>query len=277
MKVGPNIVSIAALIGDPARANMLTALIDGRALTASELAEASGITAQTASSHLARLLDGDLIRVEKQGRHRYFQLADSDVAHLLETLMGVAARSGRMPVRTGPKEPALRQARVCYDHLAGEFGVRMFESLVQRRLIESDDQQVALTGSGERFFDAFGIDLDAAKKRRRRLCPRLSRLECSSSSSGGFARCRDSMPGLRAQMGKSRAGHANRTVHQEGYFGLRGCLSDREHARPRALTSTQNFHPSTNIEASCLQSRLAHQSTPRHERAGWVRHMVMVA
>ena len=170
MKVGPNIASIASLIGDPARANMLTALIGGHALTASELAEVAGVTVQTASSHLSRLLDGDLISVQKQGRHRYFQLADGDVAHLLESLMGVAARAGRIPVRTGPKEPALRQARVCYDHLAGDLGVQLLESLKQRHMIEINDDDLTLTPLGEVFFRDFGLDLESLLKGRRRLC-----------------------------------------------------------------------------------------------------------
>ena len=120
---------IAALVGDPARANMLTALMTGRALTASELAHQAGITPQTASSHLSKLETGGLIEQEKQGRHRYYRLSDPDVAGVLEGLAGLAARAGHMRVRTGPKDPALRRARICYDHLAGDLGVQMLDSL----------------------------------------------------------------------------------------------------------------------------------------------------
>src|SRR5213075_3485839 len=102
----------------------------GRALTASELAQEAGITPQTASSHLAKLEAGGLIEPEKQGRHRYYRLTDPDVAGVLEGLAGLAARAGHLRVRTGPKDPALRRARVCYDHLAGELAVRMFDRLV---------------------------------------------------------------------------------------------------------------------------------------------------
>ena len=123
---------VAALVGDPARANMLTALMTGRALTASELAHQAGITPQTASSHLAKLETGGLIEQEKQGRHRYYRLSDPDVAGVLEGLAGLAARAGHMRVRTGPKDPALRRARICYDHLAGDLGVQMLDSLKQQ-------------------------------------------------------------------------------------------------------------------------------------------------
>src|SRR5215510_1009680 len=123
MKDGPSIVGIAALIGDHARAEILTALMAGQALTATELAQVAGITKQTVSTHLGKLLDAQLLGVEVQGRHKYFRLAERDVAELLESLMGVAQRAGAVRVRTGPREPAMRKARVCYDHLAGELGV----------------------------------------------------------------------------------------------------------------------------------------------------------
>ena len=134
MKAGPDISRIAALVGDPARSNMLTALMTGRALTASELAHQAGVTPQTASSHLSKLEAGGLVEQEKQGRHRYFRLSDPDVAAVLEGLEGLAARAGHMRVRTGPKDPALRHARVCYDHLAGDLGVQMLDSLRKQRL-----------------------------------------------------------------------------------------------------------------------------------------------
>ena len=108
MKEGPDIALIGSLIGDPARANILTALMSGRALTATELASEAGITGQTASSHLSKLEQGGLIAQRKQGRHRYFNLADDDVGDVLESLMGLAARRGHMRVRTGPKEDRKR-------------------------------------------------------------------------------------------------------------------------------------------------------------------------
>src|ERR1700761_4883911 len=127
MKDGPIIASLAALIGDPARANILTTLMDGRAFTVSELAEVSGVTIQTASGHLAKMTEAKLVQVEKQGRHRYYRLSGPDVAQVLETLVGLAQRTGAMPIQTGPKDRALREARICYDHLAGSYGVAILD------------------------------------------------------------------------------------------------------------------------------------------------------
>ena len=121
MKEGPDIAQIGTLIGDPARANMLTALMGGKALTATELAAAGGITMQTASSHLAKLEAGGLLSQRKQGRHRYFTLADDGVGKLLESIMGFASERGQLRHRPGPKEPALRKARIClYEE--GQYG-----------------------------------------------------------------------------------------------------------------------------------------------------------
>lgn len=170
MKEGPNIAIIAALVGDPARANMLNALLGGAALTASELAAEAGVTLQTASSHLGKLQQARLIEQEQQGRHRYFRLAGSDVADVLEGLGTLAARAGHLRVRPGPKDPAMRRARMCYDHLAGELGVRMFDSLVSRRLLSVDKDRVAITPRGTKFVADFGVNLDAVQSSRRPLC-----------------------------------------------------------------------------------------------------------
>jgi DNA-binding transcriptional ArsR family regulator len=170
MKSGPDIALIAALVGDPARANMLTALMSGHALTATELAQEAGVTLQTASSHLAKLDAGGLVAPEKQGRHRYYRLTGADVAAVLEGLMGIAARAGHLRTRTGPRDPALRRARVCYDHLAGDLGVAMFDSLLGRRLVSMDGSAIDLTRKGERFCAELEIDLGAIARGRRPLC-----------------------------------------------------------------------------------------------------------
>lgn len=170
MKTGPDIAAIASLIGDPARANMLTILFNGMALTASELATEAGVTPQTASSHLAKLVDGGLITPRKQGRHRYYQLAGPDVATMIEGMMGLAQNVGRLRSRVGPKEPALREARVCYDHLAGERGVALFDGLARRGALAVAGDGLALTSAGERFIVDFGVDLAAARSGRRPLC-----------------------------------------------------------------------------------------------------------
>lgn len=170
MHDGPGFVGIAALIGDHARAHMLSALMAGQALTATELAEVANVTPQTVSSHLAKLVDARLLDVESQGRHRYFRLAGADVAHLLESLMDVAARTGATRVRPGPREPALRRARVCYDHLAGEIGVQMYDSLVARRLLRDIDGTIAPAPEAHAFFSEMGVDLAALARARRPLC-----------------------------------------------------------------------------------------------------------
>ncbi|MGV8936295.1 MAG: ArsR/SmtB family transcription factor [Allorhizobium sp.] len=170
MSEGPDIALIAALIGEPARANMLLALLGGRALTATELAGAAGVTVQTASSHLAKLEDGGLIGQRKQGRHRYFSLSDASVGGLIETLMGFAASRGHLRHRVGPKEPALRKARVCYDHLAGSFGVRMLDSLVERGAMTVDDEHLTLTETGSALIGDLGIDIGGLRSQKRPLC-----------------------------------------------------------------------------------------------------------
>jgi DNA-binding transcriptional ArsR family regulator len=171
MKAGPDIAMVASLVGDPARSNMLTALMTGRALTASELAHQAGVTPQTASSHLAKLEAGGLIEQEKQGRHRYYRLADPDVAAVLEGLEGLAARAGHLRVRIGPKDPALRRARVCYDHLAGDLGVQMLDSMKRQRLLRQRKQDVELTAEGGRFLaETLQISADQLAHPRRPLC-----------------------------------------------------------------------------------------------------------
>lgn len=170
MRNGPSISSVGALMGDPARANMLAALMSGEALTAGELAREAGVTAATASGHLARLLDGGLLCVEKQGRHRYFRLAGPEVGSAIEALMELADRSGVRRVRPGPKDPEMRLARVCYDHLAGERGVVLFQRLTQAKLIALEDGAVSMTPLGEARFSDFGIDIASLKDGKRPVC-----------------------------------------------------------------------------------------------------------
>ncbi|MFL5295254.1 MAG: ArsR/SmtB family transcription factor [Phenylobacterium sp.] len=170
MKEGPDIATIASLLGDPARANMLTALCAGQALTAGELAREGGVTAQTASSHLAKLSAGGLVEGRKQGRHTYYALTGPDVAGVIEALSGLAARTGHSRIRPGPKEPALRRARVCYDHLAGDLGVGMLDRLTTRGLIVGSGESLVLTADGEAFMTALGLDVPALSALRRPLC-----------------------------------------------------------------------------------------------------------
>jgi DNA-binding transcriptional ArsR family regulator len=152
---------IATLAGDPARACMLHALMDGRALTASELAAVAGITAQTASGHLARMVTAGLISVEQQGRHRYHRLATASVAAMLEGIMQVAAelQPPRRRLHTGPRDASLRQARTCYDHLAGQLGVALADGLVALGHIELTSDAGVVTDTGNTFFARLGIRL----------------------------------------------------------------------------------------------------------------------
>lgn len=170
MKEGPDIARIGTLIGDPARANMLCALMGGQALTATELAQTAGVTVQTASSHLAKLEDGGLLAQRKQGRHRYFTLADATAGALLESLMGFAASRGHLRNRPGPKDPALRKARVCYDHLAGDYGVRMLDSFIAREIIQRDGENLEVTADGHRELSRLGLDLSQSPASRRPFC-----------------------------------------------------------------------------------------------------------
>lgn len=170
MRDGPDIARIAALIGDPARANMLTALMSGQALTVGELAREAGVTIQTASAHLAKLADGGLLRPRKQGRHKYFTLATDDVARTLESLTCLAAKAGHRRTRSGPNDARLRMARVCYDHLAGAMGVHLFDSLVERNFLESQGESLQLTPAGAAFMHDLHIDLDALRAARAPLC-----------------------------------------------------------------------------------------------------------
>jgi len=169
MTDGPNITTIAALIGDHARAQALTLLMAGKALTATELADAAGVTRQTISSHLAQLVDAGLLAVEPQGRHRYFRIADAEVAQMLEALMGLASSTASR-TRTGPREPALRKARVCYDHLAGELGVLMYDRMAQRRAFAAGPGGIGLTAQGAELVAALGIAAQAAPGSKRPFC-----------------------------------------------------------------------------------------------------------
>jgi DNA-binding transcriptional ArsR family regulator len=170
MSEGPNIVRIASLIGERGRAEILGALMAGQALTATELAESAGVTRQTASSHLAKLIDAQLIGMERQGRHRYFRLANVNVGQMLEGLMTVAAANAPRPLRVGPRDLELRKARICYDHLAGELGVLAFAHMREAHLLMSDGDELRVTDAGARAFGQLGIDIDELRTQRRPLC-----------------------------------------------------------------------------------------------------------
>ncbi|MEM7378965.1 MAG: helix-turn-helix transcriptional regulator [Pseudomonadota bacterium] len=170
----PPITRIAQAIGDPARAAMLVALMDGRALTATELANTAGITRSTASAHLSRLHDARLLRCDRQGRHAYFALRSAAVADLLEQLMGLSAGEAGTGVWTGPRAPSLREARVCYDHLAGDRAVALFDAFRARGWIAVEDSDetppVRLTEPGHAALERLGLPLATVVRQRRPLC-----------------------------------------------------------------------------------------------------------
>jgi DNA-binding transcriptional ArsR family regulator len=165
------IAQIGAVLGDMGRAAMLSALLEGRALTARELADCAGITPQTASTHIARLVDAGLIRAERQGRHHYHRLASPDIAHMIEAMhVAGAGIPTRMTRRIGPSDEAMRLARSCYDHLAGRLGVALADSMAQRHGIHIDLGGVHLTETGAGLLTDWGIDVPSLRAGKRAFC-----------------------------------------------------------------------------------------------------------
>lgn len=163
----PDLATIAALIGDPTRAAILSALLGGQALPATELADRAHITPQTTSAHLAKLVEGGLLGVTQTGRHRYYRLKNADVARALEAL-AVIAPPPQVVSRYQPSDSqALRFARTCYDHLAGKLGVAITQSLLEKRFLTLDDQTYHVTEQGTAWFAAWNIDPQHLHKGRR--------------------------------------------------------------------------------------------------------------
>jgi DNA-binding transcriptional ArsR family regulator len=193
-----SMAEVASLVGEPARAAMLQAMMDGRALTAGELAGTANITPQTASAHLNQLCASGLVSVVQQGRYRYHRLATPQVAQMLESLMLVAA--GTLTPRTGPRDVSLRTARTCYDHIAGQLGVGIADAMKQQGLVEIDDDAGMLTASGGEFLAHLGIVLDRPPEKRRtralplcRLCLDWSERRPHLSGRLGAELCRHSL------------------------------------------------------------------------------------
>ncbi|WP_322054173.1 ArsR/SmtB family transcription factor [Paraburkholderia bannensis] len=167
----PGLARVAALLADPGRAAMLWALMDGSARPAGELTLIAGLSPSAASAHLARLTEGGLLSAEVRGRHRYFRIATPDIAQTIEALMNVAhatapARPATRPARTVPVE--MRHARTCYDHMAGEVAVQVFDRLVGGGLLTLDGDDLEATEAGAARLAAWGVDLGALRARRRR-------------------------------------------------------------------------------------------------------------
>lgn len=167
-----NVAVPAALIADPARAAILVALLDGRAQPATALAYAAGISAQSASNHLGKLVAGGLLKLRSAGRHRYYCLANTEVAHVLEGLAGLAPPVKSLETPRSLQARQLRAARSCYDHLAGRLGVTLADALVRQGWlaeIPGDDERYAVTDEGRGRFAAFGVVFDGVKPDRRGL------------------------------------------------------------------------------------------------------------
>ena len=170
MSNAPQIAEVAALVGDPARANMLVALLGGRALTATELAYAAGVSPPTTSGHLGKLFGARLVVLMKQGRHRYYRLAGPHVAHMLESIMHVAIDG---PPRYQPRsktDDQMRRARTCYAHIAGMLGVDLADSMMAHDFVVLGDEAGEVTPAGAEFLTGLGVDLTAARAKRRVFC-----------------------------------------------------------------------------------------------------------
>jgi DNA-binding transcriptional ArsR family regulator len=167
MDVEPSIAFLGALIAVPARANILSALFDGRALTASELAYAARVSPQTTSTHLAKLVAARLLTVERQGRHRYYRLAGPEIADALEPLTLISPHRPVPPRNPASDVQMLREARFCYDHLAGRLGVLVLEAMLQRRLLISEGRDFDLSRHGRTFCQELGIEPVQVKAQRR--------------------------------------------------------------------------------------------------------------
>jgi DNA-binding transcriptional ArsR family regulator len=163
-----DLASIGGLLGDRSRARMLAELLDGRARTATELAAQAGVASATASEHLSKLVDGKLLSVEKQGRHRYYRLATEDVARVLEAAGGLAPpRSQAHAFEEDVEVEGLRFARTCYDHLAGRLAVKLRGAFIHRKLLVQNGAEHEVTAGGEAWFTDFGVDLERARREHR--------------------------------------------------------------------------------------------------------------
>ncbi|MCZ0068629.1 winged helix-turn-helix domain-containing protein [Bacillus sonorensis] len=172
MNVSPNIAEVAKLVSEPSRAAILTALLDDRFYTASELAGFAGVKQQTASFHLAKLADADMVICQKQGRHRYYRLKDAETARALESLLLVAPPADIRSFRQSAEAKAIRKARTCYDHLAGALGVKLAEQLVHLDFLQENEEAFTVTDKGASCFKQLGIDLEEVKRKRRSFCHR---------------------------------------------------------------------------------------------------------
>jgi len=172
MNVGPDIAAAAALLGDPRRAAMISLLLGGEAYSASVLAARAGISAPTASAHLAKLAAGGLVASTKRGKHRLFRLGSHKVAEAFEALAEISALQPVRSLHQSDESKALGLARMCYDHLAGFVGVSITDELLRSRVIAQKDAGYAVTRGGQSWLSEFGVDFDSLAPTRRKLATR---------------------------------------------------------------------------------------------------------
>jgi DNA-binding transcriptional ArsR family regulator len=236
MAAGVDMAAVAGLVGDPARASMLTAMLDGRAQTATELAQLAGIAAPTASGHLAKLSRAQLIGVVAQGRHRYYRLASAEIGRMLEGIMVVAGELAPTTRRATPRiDPALRRALTCYDHLAGELGVAIADGLVESGVTDLTADGAAVTEAGRAALQAAGIPIDEPPRSKRVYCrPCLDWSERRPHIAGMLGAAlleRVLAIGLVRRRKDSRvldiSGHDTDALHQLGFDGAAGRPSSR--------------------------------------------------
>ncbi|AUS24744.1 winged helix-turn-helix domain-containing protein [Paenibacillus sp. P2(2022)] len=167
MSTQSNVAMIASLVSEPSRAAILTALLDGRFHTASELAHMAGIKPQTASFHLAKMTEAQVVTVEKQGRHRYYGIQDPEVAQVMESLLSIAPPVPIKSFKQASENEAIRLARTCYDHVAGHLGVQIMSFFMQKGILSEDQDGLHITQQGEIFFADFQINLKNTRQKRR--------------------------------------------------------------------------------------------------------------
>ena len=160
-------IKTATLIGDATRASILWNLLDGRAFTATELAIAIETSAQNISMHLGKLLDANLISVEKQGRHKYYRFSNKEVAYAVEAMANLIPKPEISAKKKTKNYPPIKYCRTCYDHLAGKIGVALAESLLQQKIIIEKNNTFEITSEGEKWFSDFGVNIGDAKKQKR--------------------------------------------------------------------------------------------------------------
>jgi len=161
------IENITSLIGDSVRTNILWKLLDGRAYTATELAISADTSSQNISMHLSKLIQGDLLTVKSQGRHKYYSFSRPEVAYAIEAIGNLIPNKNHKKILEDKDNSGIKHCRTCYDHLAGKIGVLITEALLKQKVIELDQNLYRVTDHGARFFLEFGVNVDELKKNRR--------------------------------------------------------------------------------------------------------------